>query len=442
MSVRLIAQVINPVIFTLLVLATSTPVVAQTDLVAPMPTLAPMLEQVTPAVVNISTKAAQSSQNKLMEEYFGLSPDRRSPSSPNSLGSGVIVDAKQGLVVTNDHVIEGASEILITLSDGREHIAQVIGTDPKADVALLKIEADDLTALNWADSSQLRVGDYCVAIGNPFGLGQTVTSGIVSALGRSGLGIEDLEDFIQTDASINPGNSGGALVNLRGELVGINTAIVGPSGGNVGIGFAIPANMAKNIVEQLLEYGEVKRGTLGIAAQALTPELVKHYGIKRNYGVVIVKIEKNSPAEKSGLLVGDIIVSVNDMPVKTVESVINRLGLLRLGEKIALRILRRNDELVIETTVAEYDQFGPLLTGATLENEVTRNGRPYIVISAIKPGSPLDEAGLQAGDIILSANRVAVGTSDELLSLIDQEETGLLLLIQRGRQTDYVQVGS
>jgi len=425
-----------------MLLCVSTAAQTQADVVAPMPTLAPMLEQVTPAVVNISTQSAQRGRNTLMEEFFGITPDRRSPSAPHSLGSGVIVDAEQGLVVTNYHVIENATAILITLSDGRERVATVVGTDPKADVALLRVEPGDLDALQWADSSQLRVGDYCVAIGNPFGLGQTVTSGIVSALGRSGLGIEDLEDFIQTDASINPGNSGGALVNLRGELIGINTAIVGPAGGNVGIGFAIPANMARNIVEQLLEYGEVKRGTLGIAAQALTPELVQHYGIKRDYGVVIVKIEKNSPAEKSGLQVGDIIISVNDKPVKTVESVSNRLGLLRLGEKITLRLLRRNKEFIIETTVEEYDQFGPLLAGSSLDDAVTRNGRSYIVISAVKPGSPLDRAGLQAGDIILSANRVTVNTTDELVSAIDPEEPKLVLLIQRGRQTDYVEIGS
>jgi len=230
-----------------------------------VPSLAPMLERVTPAVVNISTLGRVRQSNGLMDDpffrrFFDL-PDTPSRSQPQSLGSGVIIDAGKGLIVTNDHVIANASEIMVALSDGREAVATVIGTDPRADVALIKIDLDNLVAVDWADSDRLRVGDFCVAIGNPFGLGQTVTSGIVSALDRSGLGIEDLEDFIQTDASINPGNSGGALVDLTGKLIGINTAIVGPSGGNIGIGFAIPANMAVDIIDQLLEYGEVKRGS-------------------------------------------------------------------------------------------------------------------------------------------------------------------------------------
>jgi len=243
----------------------------------PLPSLAPMLERVTPAVVNISTRGPMRRANPLMEDpffrrFFEL-PDVDSSTRPQSLGSGVIIDADQGLVITNSHGIENAREILVTLTDGRELVATLVGSDPKADVALVRIEADNLQALTLANTDSLRVGDFCVAIGNPFGLGQTVTSGIVSALGRSGLGIEDFEDFIQTDASINPGNSGGALVNLNGELIGINTAIVGPSGGNVGIGFAIPANMAADITQQLVTYGQVRRGALGISAQPLTAEV-------------------------------------------------------------------------------------------------------------------------------------------------------------------------
>ena len=403
----------------------------------PLPSLATMLEAVTPGVVNISTTAPRRSTNPLIEEFFGVTPDRGAPSS---LGSGVIIDAEQGLVVTNNHVIEQASSIQVTLSDGRELIARVLGTDPKADVALMQVEADNLHALQWADSDQLRVGDYCVAIGNPFGLGQTVTSGIISALGRSGLGIEDLEDFIQTDASINPGNSGGALVNLRGELIGINTAIVGPSGGNVGIGFAIPSNMALDIVEQLLEYGEVRRGILGIAAQALTPDLVKRYGIKRNYGVVIVKIEEDSPAQKAGLQIGDIIIAVDDKQVKTVDSVINRLGLVRLGEKISLRILRRNQELEIEATVEEVEGINPLLRGVTFEDARTQGGRPFLVISAVSPGSRVDQIGLQAGDILLSVNRKGVSNLAELKRYVDADDTEILLLVQRGRRTEYIRL--
>lgn len=406
----------------------------------PLPSLAPMLERVTPAVVNISTRAATRQVNPLIEEFFGIQPRQRSPSAPLSLGSGVIVDAEAGLVVTNNHVIENASEIQVTLADGRELIATLIGTDPRADVALIQVEADNLMELEWADSSTLRVGDFCVAIGNPFGLGQTVTSGIVSALERSGLGIEDLEDFIQTDASINPGNSGGALVNLRGELIGINTAIVGPSGGNVGIGFAIPSNMAQDIVEQLLEFGEVRRGMLGIAAQPLTAALARSFGIDQRYGVVIVKVESGSPAEKSGLQIGDIILSVDGRPVKTVEGVINRLGLVRLGQEINLKLLRDKQELEIKTTVAAIDELHPLLAGTTFEDAITPRGRRFVVISAVRPGSRLDQLGLQAGDALLSLDRQEVSSVDELKRALDPSRQRLLLLIQRGRNTEFIEV--
>jgi len=284
----------------------------------PLPSLAPMLEQTTPAVVNISTRGTVRSANPLFEDPFfrhffdlpGNSRDgARGRRQTQSLGSGVIVDADVGLVVTNHHVIENADEILVTLTDGREFQATMIGQDPEADIAVVSIKPEDLTALRWADSDQLRVGDFVVAIGNPFGLGQTVTSGIVSALGRSGLGIEEIEDFIQTDASINPGNSGGALVNLRGELVGINTAIVGPSGGNVGIGFAIPSNLAQDLMQQLVDDGEVRRGKLGVSLQELTEELQRVFGVKK--GVVVSGVEAESPADLAGLRRGDVLIEID-----------------------------------------------------------------------------------------------------------------------------------
>ena len=255
----------------------------------PLPSLAPMLEQTTAAVVNISTSGTMQDADPFFDDpffkhFFDL-PERSQRNQSQSLGSGVIVEASRGLVVTNHHVIENAEEIFVTLTDGRELTAELVGSDPVADIAVIRIEADNLLALQWADSDVLRVGDFVVAIGNPFGLGQTVTSGIVSALGRSGLGIEEIEDFIQTDASINPGNSGGALVNLRGELIGINTAIVGPSGGNVGIGFAIPSNLAFDLMQQLVSDGEVRRGKLGVSLQELTEELEQVFGVKR--GVVV-----------------------------------------------------------------------------------------------------------------------------------------------------------
>ncbi len=408
-----------------------------------LPSLAPMLESVTPAVVNISTRAPMRNSpdgSLMLEDFFGIPRERRRSGRPQSLGSGVIVDAEAGLVVTNYHVIENAGEIRVTLTDGREILASVLGIDPPADVALLSIDADGLSALSWADSDVLRVGDFCVAIGNPFGLGQTVTSGIISALGRSGLGIEDLEDFIQTDASINPGNSGGALVDLNGQLIGINTAIVGPSGGNVGIGFAIPANMARDIVEQLLEYGEVRRGMLGIAAQAMTPELLRNFGIDRNYGVIIVNVEPNSPAENSGILRGDVIVSVDGKPVKTVESVINRLGLVRIGEQITLRLLRDGEELEVSTTVELFNIVHPLLTGSEFENSQTRGGRDFVVISSIKPGTKLDTLGLQAGDIVLAVNQKPVSNTGDMKKFGAESYEEVVLLVQRGRETQSFKV--
>lgn len=408
-----------------------------------LPSLAPMLEAVTPAVVNISTVGRLRPSNALMNDpffrrFFDL-PEAPSQTQPQSLGSGVIVDAEAGLIVTNNHVIANASEIWVALSDGREAKAVVIGTDPRADVALIKIELDELVALEWANSDALRVGDFCVAIGNPFGLGQTVTSGIVSALDRSGLGIEDFEDFIQTDASINPGNSGGALVDLSGRLIGINTAIVGPSGGNVGIGFAIPANMAVDIIEQLLVHGEVKRGELGIAAQPLTPKLAKAFGVNARYGVVIGRIRADSPADKAGLQVGDVITSIDDKPVRDVRSVKNRIGLVRLGQRLKLGVIRNGKPINISATIEELSLGNALLDGAVFAQELTRNGRPYVIIESIEPGSVMDEAGLQAGDIILSINKQYVETVDALERRAAKNKS-LLLLVQRGQITDYVEL--
>ena len=304
----------------------------------PLPTLAPMIERVTPTVVNISTESRVVARHPLLDDplfrhFFGDS--RRAPErAKRGLGSGTIIDAKQGYIVTNHHVIEQADNIRVTLHDGRRFEAKVIGADPEADVAVIKIKPERLTAIPLADSDKLRVGDFVVAIGNPFGLGQTVTSGIVSALGRSGLGIESYEDFIQTDASINPGNSGGPLVNLRGELVGINTAIIGPSGGNIGIGFAIPINMAQQVTNQLIKYGEVRRGRLGVIAQNLSPELARAFGVRQQKGVVVAQIEVDSPAEQSGLRAGDVITAVNGESIMSAADMRNAVGMLRVGSEI------------------------------------------------------------------------------------------------------------
>jgi serine protease Do/serine protease DegQ len=350
------------------------------------------------------------------------------------------VDAEKGLVVTNYHVIENASQIQVTLSDAREFDARLVGTDPEADIAVIEIDADDLVALPWADSAQVRVGDYCIAIGNPFGLGQTVTSGIVSALGRSGLGIENFEDFIQTDASINPGNSGGALVNLRGELIGINTAIVGPSGGNVGIGFAIPSNMAADLTAQLLEFGEVRRGALGIAVQPLTPDLADAFGVPTRYGVIVGRVQPDSPADKAGLLAGDVITRIDNRRISDIGALRNRIGLVRLGQELTVDIVRDKTEMTIAVAVGELPETNPLIKHATLIEKRSRNGRLYVEISEIEPDSQLARVGLQAGDIVLSVNRQYVGTIKDINAISDAAGDELLVLVQRGRSTSYVQL--
>ncbi len=420
----------------------------------PLPSLAPMLEKTTPAVVNISTRGAVRAANPLFEDPFfrhffdlpGNSRRERTPGArqPQSLGSGVIVDAELGLVVTNNHVIENAAEVLVTLTDGREFSAEIIGKDPDADIAVIRIEADDLLALSWADSDQLRVGDFVVAIGNPFGLGQTVTSGIVSALGRSGLGIEEIEDFIQTDASINPGNSGGALVNLRGELVGINTAIVGPSGGNVGIGFAIPSNLASDLMQQLVNEGEVRRGKLGISVQELTEELQQIFGVKK--GIVISGVEKDSSADLAGLARGDVLTEVDGRRVSSVNEVKNAIGLLRVGEQIEIKFVRDRQPFSTELYVGESDittingeDLAGHLDGVVFEN-VALQQQQVVAITGVRTGSPMARYGLRRGDIVLSANRMVVTSVEDLIDAVSLATGKTLFDIQRGNNSQLVLV--
>ncbi len=420
----------------------------------PLPSLAPMLEHTTPAVVNISTRGEVRARNPLFEDPFfrhffdlpGNSNRQRTPSQRHtqSLGSGVIVDAEQGLVVTNHHVIENAQEVLVTLTDGREFGAQIIGQDPEADIAVIRIEAKDLSALRWADSDRLRVGDFVVAIGNPFGLGQTVTSGIVSALGRSGLGIEEIEDFIQTDASINPGNSGGALVNLRGELVGINTAIVGPSGGNVGIGFAIPSNLASDLMQQLVDEGEVRRGKLGISVQELTEDLQQVFGVKK--GVVISGVESESPADLSGLRRGDVLIAIDGRKVRSVNQVKNAIGLLKVGEQIEIKFVRDQQAYSAELYVGESDlseikgeELADQLHGAVFEN-VRLQQQQVVMIASVRPGSSMARYGFKRGDIVLSVNRVAVESVEEMIGAVARRAGKTLFDIQRGSFSQLVLV--
>ena len=416
----------------------------------PLPTLAPMLQEVTPAVVNIATVGrVRLQQNPLLNDpffrrFFDI-PDRPLERQTQSLGSGVVVDAANGYVLTNHHVIHQAEQIRVMLSDGRQFDAELIGGDPESDVAVIRIPAEHLTALRLADSDRLQVGDFVVAIGNPFGLGQTVTSGIVSALGRTGLGIEGYEDFIQTDASINPGNSGGALVNLRGELVGVNTAIIAPGGGNVGIGFAIPVNMARQIMDQLVQHGEVQRGQLGVVAQDLTPELAQAFGLEGQRGTVVADVVKGSPAERAGIQVGDIILSVNGARVLSAANVRNRIGLLRVGERVRLAIerdgKRKQIEAVIQApqlTQLEGERLHPRLAGAAfvnIEEGMPEYGRVRgVLVREVQPGSPAGASGLRSGDLVVSVNRMPVESLGDMEQAVRRNgpRGGLLLNVQRG----------
>lgn len=415
----------------------------------PMPSLAPMLEQSMPAVVNISTSMnVQVQQNPLMNDpvfrrFFNI-PNQPQQQQKNSLGSGVIIDKDQGYVLTNNHVIDKADKITVTLRDGRQLNAKLLGTDPEADVAVIQIAADNLTALKVANSNQLRVGDFVVAIGNPFGLGQTVTSGIISALGRSGLGIEGYEDFIQTDASINPGNSGGALVNLRGEFVGMNTAILAPNGGNVGIGFAIPSNMAIQLMESLVQHGEVRRGLLGVSTQDLTPELIKAFNLKGQYGAVVSRIDSGSPAEKAGIEPGDIILAVNGQEIRNGTSQIRtQIGLLQIGDSVNLEIMRGDERKTVTATIGKPkrpqisgDKLHPTLNGAIL-GATTKEQVEGVLIEKVEANSKLWKTGLRAGDIIVNANRYRVKNLDELKQVVNPQAP-LLINLQRGGEGFFV----
>ena len=326
-----------------------------------VPSLAPMLKNVTPGVVNIAVKGRERIQNPLLEDpffrrFFNVPQGQQSYAETQATGSGVIVDAAQGYVLTNAHVVANETSISVTTKDNRRFAAKLVGRDTETDVAVLKINSDHLTAVPLGDSDKLQVGDFVVAIGNPFGLGQTVTSGIVSALGRSGLGIEGYEDFIQTDASINPGNSGGALVDLKGDLVGINTAILAPGGGNIGIGFAVPIDMARKVMDQLIRYGEVKRGRIGVSIQDLTPDLAQAMNTKQTNGAVIAKVEPGSAADHAGLKSGDLVIAANGVPVRSGTQLRDAIGLTRVGDDVNLVIDRDGNERNVAVKVEMAQQ--------------------------------------------------------------------------------------
>ena len=417
-----------------------------------LPTLAPLLAEVTPAVVNISVESSRSVEmNPLFNDpffrrFFDMQPPPQQPQRRRqmSAGSGVIIDAEEGYVLTNHHVVENGERIIVTLKDRQQFDAELVGSDPGTDIALVKIDAEDLAALDLGDSDRLQVGDYVLAIGNPFGLGQTVTSGIVSALGRSGLNIEGYEDFIQTDASINPGNSGGALVTLDGRLVGINTAIIAPAGGNVGIGFAVPANMATAVVDQLIEFGEVQRGLLGVMVQDFTPDLAEALGIQAGVGAVITQVEPDSAAEAAGLQAGDLIVSVDGRPVAGSADLRGQIGLKRTGRTITIAFIRDGERQTVAATLRRgpqgaaqtRDQALERLAGADLRDLAP--GDPLygeisgVLVVGLDPASRAARSGLEAGDIILAVNRTPVASVTELRAALAGIDRALALTVQRG----------
>ncbi|WP_448566466.1 DegQ family serine endoprotease [Thalassotalea ganghwensis] len=412
----------------------------------PFPSLAPMLKQVNPAVVNIATYSEQKySQNPLLNDpffrhFFNVPERRKQDSLPKkrkqSAGSGVIVNAKEGTIITNYHVIKQADEIRVSLIDGRSYQAELVGSDPDLDIAVLSIDAEDLSQVKLADSSILEVGDFVVAIGNPFGLGQTVTTGVVSALGRSGLGIEGYENFIQTDASINPGNSGGALVNLAGELIGINTAIIAPSGGNVGIGFAIPSNMAKSSMEQILEHGEVKRGQLGIGIQDVTPDLREAFDLENGVmGVLVSNVVEGSPADKAGIKSGDIILSIDGQASQTTGQLRSQIGMRAIGEQVTIKLLRDNKEYTLRAKVgkpqsltASNTKLHPALEGVKFENTPNNEG---VIVTQLAPNSTAAYSGLRVGDIIVAANKRRVSDIESFNTALSRSSHSVLLQVNR-----------
>ncbi len=415
---------------------------------APVTSLAPLVEATSPAVVNIRVRQTVSTRSPFaddaMRRFFGLPNGRGGARQILSAGSGVIVNAAEGYILTNHHVVEHADEILITLLDGELLEAEVIGSDAETDIAVLKVDADDLIEMPIGDSTEVRVGDFVIAIGNPFGLGHTVTSGIVSALGRTGIGV-GLEDFIQTDASINPGNSGGALVNMDGELVGINSAIISRSGGNVGIGFAVPTEIAKSIMRQIIDFGEVRRGLLGVSISPIDAAAAEALNAPVDAGAMITEVTPNSAADKAGLQIEDIIIEVNNRKISDARELTNAIGLLSAGDEVAIRYVR--DGKTLETTAQLGERVTTRVAGGDIHRglqgaefqSTTASSVRGIEVPIVAEGSAAAQRGLREGDIVVVVNRQRVQSIGELIAAASENQI-LFLTVQRGNRRLVLQI--
>jgi len=445
-----------------------------------VPTLAPMLKKALPAVVNISTSGkVKVEMNPMFNDpvfqnfmkNFGLPNIPGMPGAPNapvekktqSIGSGVVIDASRGYILTNHHVIKNADVIYVNTHNGKKLEAKIIGSDTDTDIAVLQVPVDvtsDLISLPLGDSENLEVGDFVVAIGNPFGIGQTATTGIISALGRSGLGIEGYEDFIQTDASINPGNSGGALINLKGELIGVNTAILSQSGTNVGIGFAIPINMVKQVTQQLIDHGEIKRGQIGIHIQDVTNDLADALSLDSTNGALVAKVVDGSPADMAGIKDGDVITAINNKNIKNAATLRNIIGLMQVGDKVNVEILRNGSVKKLLVVIGKNhgevqklsrnleddgnfaNQDNDNLNGASFSNIVS-NDKSYtnvhgVMVTGVTLGSPAWNAGLRAGDIVTSVNNIKIRNTKELVSAAKLKQHGIVMNITRGNAVLFI----
>jgi Do/DeqQ family serine protease len=432
---------------------------AQANPARELPSLAPMIEAISPAVVNIAVttnvatpSGQQTPQDELLRRFFDFEGPPGREREVEGAGSGVIVDAANGYILTNHHVVANAAKITVTLAENRSFAARIVGTDEGSDLAVLQVEAANLHSIPFGDSTKLRVGDYVVAIGNPFGFSNTVTSGIVSALGRSGLNSQAFEDFIQTDASINPGNSGGALVNLNGELVGLNSAIISRTGGNVGIGFAIPVNMVRAVMEQLIATGSVRRGLLGVNIQDVTPEIAATFGLPGNSGALVSQVSPESAAERAGIQIEDVIVSINGTRLRDSGSLKNAIGLLPPGQSVSVGLIRDGREQTVTAVLGELaptaivtaapqeeaePELDAVFEGAELVDNAAPNGVPGLLVTRVDPGSPAAERGLRPGDIVTKVNRVRVRTLADAIPLM-ADARAIILEVQRGNRSQLI----